>query len=192
MNCNRIINIGILSDFENFNKNLNKILVSLPFRIKYVFINNIDELENNNDLDFVVTNKSAYDLKEIDYFCNNIKKIPILTIIDSYFKYEELFLNVDNGLIIVRRPLGINMFVEILKVLIISSLKKDKKNKEDYELINTSKIFLIILKRFTEDDAHKYLERYAMDLRISLKEASKNIISDYLKERENIKYEYKN
>ncbi len=111
MNHDRIINVGILSDFENFYKNLNKILALLPYRIKYVFINQIDDLERIEGIDFMITNKSAYDLNEMDYFCNNIKKIPILTIIDSYFKYEKLFLNVDNGLIIVR----IGIFLMLLQ-----------------------------------------------------------------------------
>ena len=46
--------------------------------------------------------------------------------------------------------------------------------------------FLIISKKMSEDEAHKYLERYAMSVRINLIKAASIIVSSYLLERKYI------
>jgi response regulator NasT len=188
MDLDRTVKISILSDFNHFNNNLNQIFSLLPYKVEYDFINNIEDIKNKDDIDFIVTNKMKYDLAEINFICEQLKKISILTIIDQNFKSDKLSNNIKNGLIMIRRPLSINSLVEILKVLLISSIKNNKNRFEDnhYKLIDTAKVYLILSKKITEDEAHKYLERYAMSVRINLYKAASIIVSSYLLEREYI------
>lgn len=185
MDLNKIIKISILSDFDFFKSNLEQIFSLLPYKIQYKYINTINDIEKENDIDFIVTNKSNYDLDEIDYICNKLKKIPILTIIDQNYQSDKLSNNIKNGLIMIRRPLSMNSLIEILKVLLISSLKNknDLIDQSQYRLVDTAKAFLIISKKISEDEAHKYLERYAMSVRINLIKAASIIVSSYILER---------
>lgn len=185
MDLNKIIKILILSDFNNFNSYINQIFSLLPYKVQYEFINNIKDIDNKKDIDFVVTNKIQYDFDEVNYICKKINEIPILTIVDQNYISDELSKNIKNGLIMIRRPLSVNELIELLKVLLLSSIKKQNNllNKEEYKLIDTAKAYLIISKKMSEDEAHKYLERYAMSVRINLFKAASIIVSSYLLER---------
>jgi len=185
MDLNKIIKISILSDFNNFNNYINQIFSLLPYKVQYEFINNIKDIDDKKDIDFVVTNKIQYDFDEVNYICKKINEIPILTIVDQNYISDELSKNIKNGLIMIRRPLSVNELIELLKVLLLSSIKKQNNllNKEEYKLIDTAKAYLIISKKMSEDEAHKYLERYAMSVRINLFKAASIIVSSYLLER---------
>ena len=54
-----------------------------------------------------------------------------------------------------------------------------------------AKTFLITYENMFEDESHKYIEKCAMDERISTYEKSLSIVSKYLYEKEDIKYECK-
>ena len=52
---------------------------------------------------------------------------------------------------------------------------------EEIKIINTAKLLLIEHMNLTEDEAHKYLEKKAMDFRQSKIKIAKNIIDEYYK-----------
>ena len=191
------LNIKISSDFNNFKKNINQIFSLLPYdNVNYELFDSIYDVEkiiDDGKTNLIILNKSAYVEDEIKYLISlDYKNIGIIIIIDSYFKYELFFKNINKGIITVRRPLSINKFIEVIKALSLSNLKKNEKNAEavaEYRLLDAAKMFLIIYKKLTEDEAHKYVERYAMKLRINIYNASKNLVSYYLREMENLKYE---
>jgi len=189
------INIAVLSDFLNFNNNIDKLFSTLKVKIVcYTFVDKLDQIKNiidSNKYDLLIINKSSYSVEEIETLSKyDYGLLGVIVIVDAYFKYDLLFKNVINGIITVRRPVTVNKFIEIVKVTLLSQKKKNKDNMEEIRIIDFAKVLLIINKKLNEDDAHKYLERYSMELRINLCKASKNIISYYLKEMENIKYEY--
>ena len=189
------INIAVLSDFLNFNNNIDKIFSTLKVKtVSYTFVDKLDQIINiidSNKYDLLIINKSSYSVEEIETLSKyDYGLLGVIVIVDAYFKYDLLFKNVINGIITVRRPVTVNKFIEIVKVTLLSQKKKNKDNMEEIRIIDFAKVLLIINKKLNEDDAHKYLERYSMELRINLCKASKNIISYYLKEMENIKYEY--
>lgn len=193
----KINNITIVSDFENFRQNINRIFS--PLSLEYMNFNNCSSIEsaiNNIDklnTDLIIINKAGYKEDELDLLTSYKGNVEILVIIDSYFKYDKLFKKFNEGIMTVRRPLTLNKFVEIIKVLLISIEKRKKSASEratDYKIIDYAKMLLIIKNKISEDDAHKYLEKHSMELRITLSKASTNIILDYLYEMENIKYEY--
>ena len=189
------INIAVLSDFLNFNNNIDKIFSTLKVKIVcYTFVDKLDQIKNiidSNKYDLLIINKSSYSVEEIEILSKyDYGLLGVIVVVDAYFKYDLLFKNVINGIITVRRPVTVNKFIEIVKVTLLSQKKKDKYSINEIRIIDFAKVLLIIYKKISEDDAHKYLERYSMELRINLYKASLNIIQYYLKEMENIKYEY--
>ena len=49
----------------------------------------------------------------------------------------------------------------------------------EVRLISEAKLLLIQKKKLTEDEAHKYIERYAMNNRITIGLAARTIINEY-------------
>ena len=57
--------------------------------------------------------------------------------------------------------------------------KKLKKTISDIKLIDRAKITLVEYLNMSEDESHKYIEKQAMDLRITKVEVAKNILKIY-------------
>ena len=196
MDLKNKINIAVLSDFSNFNNNIDKIFAILKVKsVSYTFIDSLDKIGNiidSNKYDLLIINKSAYSIEDVECISKyEYGGLGVIVVIDSYFKFELFFENINKGIITIRRPITVNKFVEVIKVALISHDKKNNDNIHDVRIIDFAKVLLIIYKKLTEDEAHKYLERYAMELRINIKKAAQHTIAYYLKEMENIKYEYK-
>ena len=56
---------------------------------------------------------------------------------------------------------------------------KLEKKLEDLKIISRAKLLLIINKDITEQEAHKYIEKQAMDTRLARVEVAKEIIRKY-------------
>ena len=50
---------------------------------------------------------------------------------------------------------------------------------QDIRTVNRAKWLLIEIKRMTENEAHYYIEKQAMDMRLSRREVAENIIRTY-------------
>lgn len=191
------INVLILSDFDNFKNNVNKIFSTLNYDCCFSFIDSILDLKKSI-IEFkpnlIVINKSSYSLEEVDELISiDFKSIGVILVIDCYFKYEDFFKNFEKGIITLRRPVTVNKFIEVTKICIYSNWKKiNASNSRLIELrtIDFAKTLLIIYKKLNEDSAHKFLEHYSMRFRMNIFKSSKSIISYYMKEKENIIYEY--
>jgi len=192
------IHITILSDLNNFKKNIYSIISLLP--LKGVLSSTIDSIYEigtcvaEKRTNVIIINKAVYTKEEIDYLLAlEYKDISIVMIIDSYFKYEPFYLNFDKGFITIRRPISINKFLEVLKIALYGSIKKKK--TLDYEKIRAlefAKTILVVYEKMFEEEAHKYVEMMAMNQRVSLYDACIDLIVKYLLEKENIAYEHKN
>ena len=111
----------------------------------------------------------------------------ILTIKADYFdevthKMEEY------GIMTVAKPINRSMFWTALKMadaigVRMGRLQKEKdkllQKIEDLRLVNRAKLTLITHLNMSENDAHKYIERQAMDMRRTRREVAENIIKTY-------------
>lgn len=94
----------------------------------------------------------------------------------------------DHGVFIIQKPFTKSMFNQGVK-FVCTSLKrltvmKKEQNKllkkvEDIKRIDRAKCLLIQYNKMTEEQAHRYLEKQAMDARLSRREVADKII-DYL------------
>ena len=86
------------------------------------------------------------------------------------------------------KPINKFLFIKIINAYIIHRIrynfiinenKKLKKTISDIKLIDRAKITLVEYLNMSEDESHKYIEKQAMDLRITKVEVAKSILKIY-------------
>lgn len=103
--------------------------------------------------------------------------------------YDQICYKVeDEGVLTLSKPMSKQSFYTAVKLLTAirgKLLKMDKKNKvlqekmQDIRTVNRAKWLLIEHHRMTENEAHYYIEKQAMDTRLSRREVAENIIRSY-------------
>jgi len=103
--------------------------------------------------------------------------------------YEEVSVRVENyGVITIAKPISRALFWNALKLAIAVHKKikalRDENTKliqkmEDIRIIDKAKCVLISLFSFTEAEAHKYIEKRAMDLRMTRRKVAEEILRNY-------------
>lgn len=104
-------------------------------------------------------------------------------------KYNEYYDKVhEYGVLTLPNTSGSETFVQTLRLLCATRQRVqtlEKKNLSfsermaEVRLISEAKLLLIQKKKLTEDEAHKYIERYAMNNRITIGLAARTIINEY-------------
>ena len=94
----------------------------------------------------------------------------------------------DEGILTLSKPVSRNGLLGAIKLLtdMRGKLRKlDRQNQalqekmQDIRTVNRAKWLLIEIKRMTENEAHYYIEKQAMDMRLSRREVAENIIRTY-------------
>ena len=94
----------------------------------------------------------------------------------------------DEGILTLSKPVSRNGLLGAIKLLTAMRgklLKLDRQNQalqekmQDIRTVNRAKWLLIEIKRMTENEAHYYIEKQAMDMRLSRREVAENIIRTY-------------
>ena len=111
----------------------------------------------------------------------------LLLVKNDYF--DQVCYKVENdGILTVAKPGSKQMIYGAIKLLTAMSSKLGKMEKrnrtlqekmEDIRAVNRAKWLLIENLKMTEKDAHYYIEKQAMDTRLSRKEVAENIIRTY-------------
>lgn len=92
------------------------------------------------------------------------------------------------GILVVPKPVGRALFYQALKLISatrrrILNLKQEnvklQKKIEEIRLVDRAKCVLIQHLHFTEAQAHRYIEKQAMDLRVTRREVAENILKTY-------------
>lgn len=94
----------------------------------------------------------------------------------------------DAGVAVLAKPMSGQSFLMAIKLLSAVSArltKMEKKNQSlqekmaDIRMVNRAKWLLIQYMHMTEDEAHYYIERQAMDTRLSRREVAESIVRTY-------------
>ena len=92
------------------------------------------------------------------------------------------------GVLVLSKPMSTQLFTQSLRLLCgtrerLRGLEKKnatiEEKMEEIRLVNRAKWLLIEQLRMTESEAHYYIERQAMDMRLSRREVAENIIRSY-------------
>lgn len=103
--------------------------------------------------------------------------------------YDQVCYKVeDSGVLTLGKPMtrqGFYSAVKLLSALSARLAKMEKKNHSlqekmaDIRVVNRAKWLLIERHRMTEEDAHYFIEKQSMDMRLSRREVAENIIRSY-------------
>ena len=139
--------------------------------------------------DIVIVNWQASDSEGKNFACDMAGKGKgaILLMVDNE-RYDGIYFDVVSlGVFCIPRRLSGGEFSAALR-MICSSIEKEagerKKQRSveekmaEIRLVNKAKWVLIEKRGMTEDEAHKYIERYAMDRRISKTRAAEDLLKE--------------
>jgi response regulator NasT len=94
----------------------------------------------------------------------------------------------DYGVLVVSKPISRQFFYQALKLAVASKKRMSglvnennllQRKIEDIRLVARAKCVLIQYLSMSEDQAHRYIEKQAMDLRATRKEIAQNILKNY-------------
>lgn len=103
--------------------------------------------------------------------------------------YDEMFDKVaDCGVLVIAKPISRQLFYQSLRLASATRVRllnlrneniKLKNKVEEIRIINRAKCTLIQYLSMTEPQAHRYLEKQAMDMRMTKLEVAKRVLSTY-------------
>lgn len=143
-----------------------------------------------NDFDLCIVNAPL-----IDEFGTNLAQNiatrgisqVLLTVKSELF--DEVSEKLENyGIYVIARPINRQLFWSALKLLSATHKKllglqnenvRLQLKIEEIRLVNRAKAILIQYLKMTEQEAHKYIEKQAMDLRITKREVATSILNTY-------------
>ncbi len=111
----------------------------------------------------------------------------ILTVKSEYFD-EVTHQMEEYGIMTVAKPINRQMFYAALKMtdaigIRVGRIQKEKEKLlqkiDDLRIVNRAKLTLITNLGMSENDAHKYIERQAMDMRRTKRQVAENILKTY-------------
>jgi response regulator NasT len=156
-------------------------------------VNNCGEarrLLTNRSFDLYIINTPLSDEFGEEFACDiaskEISQVILLVkneIIDRVSDKVEKY-----GVLTVPKPLNKTNFWSILKLVNAAYAKIQKINQENYRLIkkiediriiDRAKCILIEYLKLSEPEAHRYIEKHAMDMRVTRREVASGIIKTY-------------
>ena len=103
--------------------------------------------------------------------------------------YNDVYTKVlEFGVMTLSKPVNISMISQTLRILCATRERMRQvgvkqatveEKMEEIRLVNRAKWLLIECLSMTEDEAHRYIEKQSMDLRISKRQVAENIIKTY-------------
>lgn len=148
------------------------------------------EIIKQVNFDLIIINSPLRDDygDKLSIFINKNTNSSIILITKNNLLDEEKNNMINKGIYIMDKPFNKGLFIKIINSYIIHRRRfefiinendKLRKKINDIKLIDRAKLTLIQYLNMSEDEAHKYIEKQAMDLRITKLEVAKNILKIY-------------
>lgn len=189
----RIFSVLLVSSSKNFSASIINALAHEPYEIKTIdTIQKAKRLVVEQDFDILIINSPLVDDFGLDFAIDEASKDieSVLFFVNAELETEIYYKTYQYGILTLSKPSTIGVLMQSLRLLTSSIMKKErlytkqsdlKTRLEEIKLINNAKLLLIEHKRISEDEAHRYLEKRAMDLRRSKIDIAKEIIDEYHK-----------
>lgn len=184
-----VYRVLLLSNNSSFNKVIKEIFPTFIFT-DCENVSNGQRLVLENNYDFIIINAS---IKEelghqfaIDCSVNKMNTVLYIISEDLYNKYNDTMTK--NGVFVLSKPLSKRQLIQSINHLICTREKiRMYENKihsldariRQMRLINQAKCLLMSERVMSEEQAHHYIEKYAMDHCITKNEAALLIINQY-------------
>ena len=189
----RIFKVLLVSSSENFSSGISKALALKSYDL--VIIDKIEKAKLilfENEFDIVIINVPVIDDFGIDFAIDSAIKygLGVIMFVKSELEIEVYYKTYQYGILTLTKPTSTEIFLQSLRLIQSTIIKKENdyikpkglaERLEEIKLINTAKVLLISHKKLTEDEAHKYLEKRAMNFRKPKVVVAKEIIDEYYK-----------
>ncbi|MBE6853339.1 MAG: ANTAR domain-containing protein [Ruminococcus sp.] len=149
-----------------------------------------DNLIKNTDSDIIIICSPLPEKALIELAINASEKTTAgVMIICSAEDYEKISEKAERfGIYIMTKPVNKAVFCSSLRILgltgarmhnVVTEYNRLENKIEEARLINRAKCILIQYLKLTEPQAHRYIEKQAMDKRLSKLEVAKSILTTY-------------
>lgn len=147
-------------------------------------------LINNDNFDLIIINSPLRDEigEKLSQFINEKTNSSVLLIVKDNIKVDIIAQLKSKGIVIIEKPLNRIVFTNTVNVLttyhnrfmnLIKEKEKLKSKISEIKLVDRAKCTLIEYLRMSEEQAHHYIEKQAMDFRLTKVEVAKNILKIY-------------
>ena len=148
------------------------------------------ELANGETPDLICVNAPLEKENGIElskYFAGTTRSSVVIIVPQRNADYVNDALT-EHGVLVIAKPVNKHLFhhflqfTECFKMRMFRVIEENEKLKHmvaDMKIINRAKFLLITCLNMSEDQAHRYLEKQAMDLRTSKLEVAKQVIRTY-------------
>lgn len=188
----QIYSVLVVSASEKFNQALPEVFpVSTFSPINFVSdMSAAKRAVSERAFDFIIVNSPLPDDTGVRFAIDTVSSYNTVVLFlakaeqysDAYDKLAE------HGVFLLQKPLSKAVF-QIASGWLVSARERIRKTEKktlsieekmnEIRVVNRAKWLLISEVKMTEPDAHRYIEKQAMDLRISRKEVAENIIKTY-------------
>ena len=143
-----------------------------------------------NSFDMIIINTPLPDEfgHELARFATHSSSAGVVLIVKSENADDIAHQTEDDGVMVIARPLSRTFFFQVLKLVSASRKRmislhnenvKLQRKIEEIRLVDRAKCTLIEVLKFSEPQAHRYIEKQAMDLRCTRKQVAENILKTY-------------
>lgn len=187
----RVYSMLIVSASQKFNKDMSDLLLRFPFQTEHAA--NAGEARRRcleQSYDFVVLNAPLKD-EFGSRFCMDMTASPdtVSVMFAPADVYDDVVDKVTpHGVFVIRKPSSPSTVTQSVTLLIAARERlrsvgkkavKAENKLDEIRTVNKAKWFLIDNEDMSENDAHKYIEKTAMDAGISKRQAAQMIIERY-------------
>lgn len=189
----RIFRVLLISSSKNFAASIINALAYEPYEISVIdTIQKAKRLVIEKDFDILIINAPVVDDFGIDFAIDEaLRDISgVLIFANAKYETEIYYKTYQYGILTLVKPSTYGILLQSLRLLSSSLIKKEmlfekktdlKSRLEEIKIINTAKLLLIEHKQISEDEAHKYIEKKAMDFRVNKIKIANEIIDEYYK-----------
>lgn len=147
-------------------------------------------LLNQKDFELVVINAPLKDEsgEDLSLMVTDTLMAGVILIVKSEIADDVSAKVENNGVFVLPKPLSRSIFSQALKLMAATRIRllglrnenaQLHQKVEDIRLVDRAKCALIQFLNFNEQQAHRYIEKQAMDRRISKREVAKDILNTY-------------
>lgn len=152
--------------------------------------NEARKLVENDEFDLICINAPLHEENGIElseYFARTTRS-SVVIIVPQKNADDVNDLLTEHGVLVIAKPINKHLFHHFLqftdcfRARILCFEQENEKLRsmvEDMKIINRAKFLLISCLHMTETQAHRYLEKQAMDLRVSKLHVAKQVIRTY-------------
>ena len=144
------------------------------------------------DFDIIIVKSPVIDDFGMDFAIDEaIRDISgVLMFVKPELESEVYYKTYQYGILTLTKPTSEGILLQTLRLLCVTRMKREsmrektkdmKERLEEIRIVNTAKMLLIEHKHISEDDAHRYIEKRAMNLRKSKVKIANEIIDEYYK-----------